>query len=137
MSRDDALRDLFDRWERVWHEGRLDLVPSCVGEHYVRHDEAGDRTVTRDAYAAEIAKIQRDRPDIRVVVYDHSLVGDRAWFRFAFKWTDVATGEKRSRAGLQAYRIEDGKLAETWLALQPLGSAWGDAIAQKHWTSKA
>jgi len=137
MSRDDALRELFDRWERVWHEGRLDLVPSCVGERYIRHDDGGDRTVTRDAYAAEIAKIQQDRPDIRVVVYDHSLAGDRAWFRFAFKWTDVATGGKRSRAGLQAYRIEDGKLAETWLALQPLGSAWGDAIAQKHWTSKA
>ena len=43
-----------------------------------------------------------------------------AWFRFAFKWTDPKTGEARSRAGIQAYRIEGGKLAETWLTLQPL-----------------
>jgi hypothetical protein len=36
---------------------------------------------------------------------------------------------------MQSYRIEAGKLVETWLILQPLGSAWPDAIAQKHWTS--
>ena len=129
-------RDLFDRWELVWHEGQFDLVPLCVGSYYIRHDEQGDRTVTREAYAAEIARIREERPDIRVVVYDHSFEGDRAWFRFAFKWTDTTkTGEPRSRAGMQSYRIEDGKLAETWLSMQPLGSVWTDAAAQEHWTS--
>jgi hypothetical protein len=128
-------RDLFDRWELVWHQGRFDLVPLCVGSHYIRHDEQGDRTVTREAYAAEIARIREERPDIRVVVYDHSFEGDGAWFRFAFKWTDTKTGEPRSRAGMQSYRIENGKLAETWLSMQPLGSVWTDAAAQEHWTS--
>ena len=131
---DQFMRDLFDRWERVWHEGQYDLIPGCVGSHYIRHDEAGDRTVTREAYAAEIARIRAERPTIRVVVYDHSFEGNRAWFRFAFKWSDPDTGEPRSRAGIQSYRIEADKLAETWLALLPLGSAWTDA-AQEHWTS--
>ncbi len=135
MSDSAVLSDLFDRWERVWHEGQFDLVSSCVAEHYIRHDEGGDRTVTREAYAAEIAKTRQERPDIRVVVYNHSFESDRAWFRFAFKWTDLKTGEPRSRAGMQSYRIEAGKLAETWLVLQPLGSAWSDAVAQEHWTS--
>jgi hypothetical protein len=36
---------------------------------------------------------------------------------------------------MPSYRIEHGKLAETWIALQPLGSAWTDAVAQQHWTS--
>ncbi len=36
---------------------------------------------------------------------------------------------------MQSYRIEAGKLAETWLILEPLGSAWPDATAQDHWTS--
>jgi len=129
-----SVSDLFDRWERVWHEGQYDLIPSCVGSHYIRHDEQGDRTVTREAYAAEIAAIHKERPDIRVVVYDHSFEGDRAWFRFRFKWTDPKTGEPRSRAGMQSYRIEAGKLAETWLVLLALGSTWTDA-AQEHWTS--
>lgn len=127
--------ELFDRWERVWHEGQYDLIPACVGSHYIRHDEQGDRTVTREAYAAELAVIRQERAGIRVVVYDHSFTDDRAWFRFSFKWPDPKTGEPRSRAGMQSYRIEDGKLAETWITLQPLGSAWADAVAQEHWTS--
>jgi hypothetical protein len=135
MSEGPVMRELFDRWERVWHEGQYDLIPSCVGAHYIRHDEAGDRTVTREAYAEELARIRAERPDIRVVVYDHSFEGNRAWFRFAFKWPDPQTGEPRSRAGMQSYRIEAGKLAETWITLLPLGSAWTDAVAQEHWTS--
>jgi hypothetical protein len=129
------VRDLFDRWERVWHEGQYDLIPGCVGSHYIRHDEQGDRTVTREAYAAELAAIRKDRPGIRVVVYDHSFTDYRAWFRFSFKWPDPKTGEPRSRAGMQSYRIEASKLAETWLSMQPLGSVWTDAVAQEHWTS--
>ena len=135
MSDESTMRELFDRWERVWHEGRYDLIPSCVGQAYIRHDEAGDRTVTREAYAAEIAKTRADRPNIRVVVYDHAFKDDRAWFRFAFKWPDPKTGEPCSRAGMQSYRIRAGKLAETWLALLAPGSAWTDALAQEHWTS--
>ncbi len=134
MTDEPVLSDLFDRWERVWHEGQFDLVPGCVGDHYIRHDESGDRTVTREAYAAEIANVRQERPDIRVIVYDHSFKGNRAWFRFAFKWIDSKTGEARSRAGMQSYRIEEGKLVETWLSLQPPGSAWTDT-EQEHWTS--
>jgi hypothetical protein len=130
------VRDLFDRWEKVWHEGDFDLVTSCVGAHYIRHDENGDRTVTREAYTSEIAQIHKDRPGIRVVVYDHVFEATRAWFRFAFKWSDPKTGESRTRAGMQSYRIEAGKLAETWLSLMPLGSAWSDTVAQERWTSK-
>jgi hypothetical protein len=106
-----------------------------VQPHYIRHDEAGDRTVTREAYGIEIQNVRKERPDIRVVVYYHSFEGNRDWFRFAFKWTDVKSGESRSRAGMQVYRTEDGKLAETWLSMQPLGSAWPDAVAQDHWTT--
>lgn|SRR5689334_21986875 len=135
MSAEFSLSELFDRWESVWHERRYDLIPVCVTPHYIRHDDAGDRTVTRDAYAAELAKLHGDRPDVRIVVYDHTFLGNRAWFRFTMKWTDQTTGEARSRAGIQAYRIEDGKLAETWVLLQPPGSAWRDPVAQERWTS--
>ena len=135
MPENDITRELFDRWEQVWHEGRYELIPECIGPAYIRHDEAGDRTVTREVYAAEIAKTREDRPHLRFVVYDHTFEGDRAWFRFTLKWDDSKTGEARTRAGMQVYRIEAGKLAETWLMFQPPGSAWTDAAAQDHWTS--
>ncbi|MBI2255034.1 MAG: nuclear transport factor 2 family protein [Proteobacteria bacterium] len=129
------LRRLFDRWEQVWHEGRFDLVPSCVAPLYIRHDEAGSRVVTRDAYAAELTKLKADRPDVRILVYDHALHGNAAWYRFTMRWTDRVSGETRCRAGMQSYRIADGLLAETWVMLQPPGSAWSDPVAQESWTS--
>lgn len=128
-----TLEELFTKWESVWHNARLDLVPECVGDTYARHDPQGDRVVTRDAYAAELVKVREARPDIRVLVYEHELSGERAWFRFAFKWTDPASGEARSQAGIQLYRIEGGKLVETWVSLMPLGSAWPDE-PQANWT---
>jgi nuclear transport factor 2 (NTF2) superfamily protein len=135
MSDEAVTRDLFDRWQRVWVDGAFNLVPSCVCETYIRHEQAGDRTVTREAYAAELAKLRDNRPGIRVVVYDHAFQGNRAWFRFAFQWTDRETGEPRRQAGMQSYRTVDGKLAETWISLMPLGSEWTDAVAQQTWTS--
>jgi hypothetical protein len=44
--------------------------------------------VTRENYAAEIAKTRQERPNLRFVVYDHSFGGNRAWFRVTLKWTD-------------------------------------------------
>jgi hypothetical protein len=57
--------------------------------------------------------MRQERPGIRIVVYDHTFKGDRAWFRFAFKWVDPKTGEARSQAGMQTYPIESGNVAKT------------------------
>ena len=132
----ESVRDLFDRWELVWHEEQYDLVAACVAPSYIRHDESGTRRVTPAEYAAELAANRLLRPNTRIVVYDHTLASDRAWFRFTLMWNDASTGEKRTRAGMQAYRIEEGMLAETWLTLLGLGSAWPDVARQEHWTSK-
>ena len=129
-----TLEELFRKWESVWHDARLELVPECVGPTYARHDLQGDRVVSREDYAAELIKVRAARPDIRVLVYEHQLSDERAWFRFAFKWTDPESGEARSQAGIQLYRIENGKLAETWVSLMPLGSSWSDE-PQTNWTT--
>ena len=135
MAVEDVTRDLFDRWERVWHGGEFDLIPSCVAPTYIRHDHLGDRSVTPDSYAAELAKVLADRPGIRVAVYDHAFKGNRAWYRFEFRWKDPATGESHTQAGMQAYRIDGGKLAETWISLLAMDSKWNDPTAQETWTS--
>ncbi len=135
MSDEAITRDLFDRWERVWHEGELELNPGCVAPVYTRHDQAGTRTVTAASYAVELGALRAARPGIRVAVFDHAFQGKGAWFRFMFAWTDPATGAAMTQAGMQSYRLEDGRLAETWISLLPLGSRWADAEAQLTWTT--
>jgi hypothetical protein len=46
----------------LWHEAPYELIPSCVGSHYIMHDETGDRTVTRETYAAKPGGVHKDRP---------------------------------------------------------------------------
>lgn len=36
---------------------------------------------------------------------------------------------------MQCYRIENDKLAETWISLLPVGLTWPDPVAQETWTS--
>ena len=36
---------------------------------------------------------------------------------------------------MQAYRTDAGKLGETWVVLEPLGSLSSDAVAQDRWAS--
>ncbi|WP_296739766.1 ester cyclase [Mesorhizobium sp.] len=134
MTDAPALPEVFSQWEKVWHERAYDLAPDCVADHYIRHDESGNRTVTRETYLQEIRGIHAQRPDIRVIVFDHDFGKDRAWFRFMFRWTD-AEGKTMTRAGMQSYRTEGGRLAETWIAMQPLGSTWADT-AQPTWTTR-
>jgi hypothetical protein len=59
-----------------------DLNIAFPGNVRFRVAQKGDRAVTREAYAAEIAQTRQERPNLRFVVYDHSFEGDRAWFRF-------------------------------------------------------
>lgn len=60
----------------------------------------------------------------------------RGWSLSEAGWVNQAGKlPGRTRAGMQSYHIEDGKLAETWVLFQPPGSAWSDALAQDSWTS--
>lgn len=129
------VHELLDRWEQVWHEDRHELVPDCLAPVYVRHEAAGTRRITPADYTEEIAAVKRDRPNIRFTVYDHDLLADRAWFRFAMTWNDADGGAPRSRAGFQVYRIAGGKLAETWVMFFRPGSTWPDATGLDRWTS--
>jgi hypothetical protein len=75
------MRHLFDHWEMVWHEAQYNLVPFCVGPNYIRFDEQGARTVTREAYAAEIAAIHKERPESvnhELIFWQISPLGDPA-----------------------------------------------------------
>ena len=103
--------------ERVWHEDRYDLIAACMADVYVRHDGAGTRRLTPKQYAEEIVAAKQYRPNTRVRVYEHDITDDRAWFRFGLMWTYAITSAPRCRAALQVWRIEQGKLAESWLSL--------------------
>jgi hypothetical protein len=114
-----------ERWSNdVWKQGKLELVPELVGPSYVRHGPEGTRTVTPEEYAKEIAAMRERIPDIAFTRHDQCVNGNMIWTRWSSTGTDSTTGEAGKAAGIQIYRLEDGKLVETWIAMHPLGSTW-------------
>ena len=43
MPDETMMRELFDRWERVWHDGRHELIPGCAGCSAIRHNPGSTR----------------------------------------------------------------------------------------------
>ncbi|HET9017571.1 MAG TPA: nuclear transport factor 2 family protein [Thermomicrobiaceae bacterium] len=127
MSREPELEALFDRWNQVWLEDRYDLIPTCLAPVYTRHGSMIQSeftvTYTAEEYGRKVVA-QRERTRLHFVIHDRAFVGDRAWFRHTLIWTDPDTGQTVTRPAIQVYRVEDGRMAETWVAYQGDGSAW-------------
>jgi predicted SnoaL-like aldol condensation-catalyzing enzyme len=115
--------ETFRLWgSEVWDKGRLDLVSELVAPQYVRHNQDGTRTVTPEEYAAEIGS-NRER-GMKFVANARSIDGNLLWTRWSSKLLNQDGSEIWLR-GIQIYRFEDSKLAETWLLYAP-GGGWPD-----------
>lgn len=126
--------ELFDRWEKVWHNGQYDLISSCIADKYKRHDTKGDRVVTKKEYENEIKETRKLLPDIQFTVYDNSFSKNQAWLRYTMTYTSPETNKLVTKKGIQVYRIENGKLAETWMVMLESGTKWADSTALKCWS---
>ena len=100
----------------VWEKGHLELVPELLAPEYIRHEGKGNRTVTPESYIKEIqaGRAKGWKFDANAISVD----GDLIWTR----WTVHGKNEDGSPAtgkGIQIYRLENGKIAETWVLFSP------------------
>jgi ketosteroid isomerase-like protein len=102
-------------WDEVWGEGRLDLIPELVAERYVRHSASG--TVERDheAFQSDMCQYQRVLHSATVSLDDVAVSGDRVWSRVTMQGVNLETGDPRTVSWLQVHRIENGRIAESWV----------------------
>ncbi len=116
MNPDDAQALLRSWWDRVWGEGDLDALDEILTDPYTRHTSAGSETITRAAYKAKLANSQRllYRPD--TTVEDEVVVGDKIWTRATSTGLNLDTGEVATITWMTIHRVEDGRLAEAWIA---------------------
>lgn len=123
MSATEETRAALVRWyDEMWFLKDFDRVPECVGPTYTRHEAGGTRTITADEYrdflkAAMVdAEISAGR--YRLIAEDDHVVAIGSWVFNGQQWDWV-----------QAFRVEHGKLVETWLSGIGFDTMWGpDAI---------
>ena len=122
----EEVRAARDHWLQIWHEKRLELVTETLGVNYVRHEPNGTRTVTAEQYRDEIGATQERIRDVHFKIEDEAITDRTWWLRWTMTGTNTETGEPVTRAGLQVYRVADGRIVETWAATHEFGSTWGD-----------
>jgi predicted ester cyclase len=115
----------FERWmDDIWAQGHVELVAELVQPLYVRHELDSTRTITAAAYASEIVGVRRALPDVRFLIHDCAAINDRLWVRWTMVGTSASTGGEIRRKGMQVYRFQDGRLAETWNLMPPTDGVW-------------
>lgn len=116
-SDDEAVLAVSQRWwDEVWRDGRLEVVDELVSEPFVRHTGTGTETVSRAAYKGRLAEFQRVLSRVETTIDDRVVDGDRVWTRATSKGINRETGERSIVTWLLVQRIEDGVIAEHWVA---------------------
>lgn len=108
------------RWyDEMWSKKNADLIPELAGPVYVRHEPGGTRSVTAEEYREQTAAVCAgwEITDLR-----YSLVGEGDLVVAIGSWK--INGDPMD--WVQAFRVENGKLVETWLS--GIAKVWDDAV---------
>jgi steroid delta-isomerase-like uncharacterized protein len=116
-SNKDVARRLYDE---VFNGRRVEVLDEIVARDYEEHDPLPGQATGIDGFKKRIA-ILVDALDPHFTIEDIIAEDDRVVVRWTNSGTNVgdflgmpATGRPFTIAGIDIYRVEDGKLAEHW-----------------------
>ena len=119
MSREDANKALLRRWyDEMWANLDFEKIPDLAGPNYTRHDVRGTRVVTAAEYRDELLPMKGQWE-----------ISDFHYFLMAEGDYVTAIGTWKINASMQwdwvqTFRIEEGKLVETWLPAMATEGKW-------------
>jgi hypothetical protein len=122
MTNAAEAKAVLSRWyDEMWSQKRFDLVPELAGPVYIRHEAGGTRRVTaeeyRDALAGSLSEAVVEDLRYRLIAEDDRVVAIGTWKIDGQQWDWV-----------QAFRVEGGKLVETWLSGINFKGTWGPEV---------
>ncbi len=109
--------------EQVVNGGNTRLLAELVSPNHVRHAPDGD-FYGPEGVRIDLSEYWGGFPDLRFVVEDLIAEGDRVVCRFVLHGTHAnpflgvpATGQVVAVPGVAIDRLDDGRLAESWVTL--------------------
>jgi predicted ester cyclase len=126
----EAIR-VVERWtDEVWNEGRLDLASELVADGCLRHDPGkAPARISLAENLERIASFRKQVPDLHFTNDDLVADGDRVVARFTMTGMDPDKGERFVFSGIEIFRLEGGKIAETWSSETAQGP-WADSAGR-------
>lgn len=105
----------------MWHQQRWELVPELVGEVYTRHESQGSNDIAVGDYQdmvrtlCESVTITDQR--VQLMADGERVTAIGSWKIDGDQWDWV-----------QVFRVEDGRIVETWASGIGLESNWGPEV---------
>lgn len=119
MTVDENEQLVRQEFDSIWNEG--EYHEERFTDDYVAHGWAPE-PIDLEQERADTAAFRNAFPDIHKEIEDLFGEGDRVALRYRFTGTHEGefegiepTGEEVSTSGIFIYRIEDGRIAESWL----------------------
>lgn len=115
--------------EDVWNQGNLDAVEKYIADSYTEHDPSvHDELRGPEAYRRNVESFLTAFPDLEVTIEDSIVEGDKIAMRQRFRGTHTGefvgiepTGAEIDSTSFVICRVEDDKIAETWVETDMLG----------------
>ena len=109
--------------EQVYNDGNLEVIDEIVAEDYFHHDPTMPQEEGHGReHLKEFTRMYRSAfPDLHVQIEDQVAEEDKVVVRWVANGTHEGdlmgvdpTGNRVTMAGMTIYRIDEGKIAETW-----------------------
>lgn len=101
-------------WRKLWIESDFDDLGTLVADPYLRHTRDGTTSVSPGAYASHIKAATRTLRGTKVTVVDIASTDDMVFARLHLDAVNLETGNELRLTWLTQYRVENGKIAESW-----------------------
>jgi predicted SnoaL-like aldol condensation-catalyzing enzyme len=119
MTREESNKALLRRWyDEMWRHCRFELIPELAGPSYTRHDVVGLRTVTAEEYRDQLLATSKDW---KVSDFSYFLMAEGDYVTSIGTWK---INDAMQWDWVQTFRIENGKLVETWLPAFATEGRW-------------
>ncbi len=119
MSREEANKALLRRWyDEMWANLDFARIPELAGPTYTRHDMRGTRVVTAEEYRDELLAVATQWT---ISDFSYFLIAEGDYVTSIGSWK---VNDTMQWDWVQAFRIENGKLVETWLPAMATDGKW-------------
>ena len=103
------------RWyDEMFADQRWELMPELAGPRYTRHESTGTFTVTVEDHAKRLSALYGERARANVSSYRLFAEGDMVCVIGTFKGYRQGGADQEVYNWVQAFRLENGKIVETW-----------------------
>lgn len=99
--------------EECWHSRKIDLVGDIIADNVVRHYPGKNVTLTREESIARIEDGWKQLPTL-AFRFHRFLVDDNMITMIWDATSKDAEGKDMEMAGIEVFRVEDGKICEVW-----------------------